>query len=162
MPNPSGQERIATLLRMELEVSNQLLDILQKEYIALSKNDSTTFLELVEKKQTCTEKIQDVEQQLSQFLTQQGYAGNKSDIEKMINTLSSKIKDDTVHTWQSLLGIAQQCKQQNQINGRTINLAQVKTRQAMALLSGSEASPNVYDQSGKTDDNDSTPSIVIV
>jgi len=164
MSHPSDQTptRINTILSTELALSNELLDILQKEYNSLSNNDSAMFLALVEKKQTCAEKIQEVEKQLTQHLASQGYNHNKSDIEKLINTLSPDVKNTTLDTWQSLLNVAQQCKQQNQVNGRTINLTHLKTKHAMALLSGKEASPATYDQSGKTDDNSSSPSIVIV
>ncbi|NOZ53878.1 MAG: flagellar protein FlgN [Gammaproteobacteria bacterium] len=158
----TSRESITAILKAELELSNQLLGILQKEYMALSQNNNAQFLELVENKQTCTEQLQQVEKQLTLFLDQYGYTINKTDIEKCINALPPKNQSAARLTWQSLVNTAQQCKQQNQVNGRTINLARIKTKQALAILSGRETGANIYDQTGKTDDGDNAPSIAIV
>lgn len=149
----------------QLEAMQQLLDLLREEYDALSCRDYTKLIEVVERKQSCTDYLLHNEAKLTAIFKTIGAETDNLHLETYLEKLGNSQADNQalVKNWRVLMSLAEKCKEQNQINGRIINSAKLHTKQLIDIFQGSDNVMGLYNNSGRPDDdNNDNQSIAIV
>ena len=148
---------IKQLLKQALECVARLHNALREEHAALTSNNLTAFEISVEQKLQHTSELEQVEQQLFSLLRNAGYRWDKQGLTDYVASLSSPSERKTIlRSWGNLRQAIVECQQQNQINGRVLNLASVNIRQALNILTGQDSQSKTYSADGKPDKDGKT------
>lgn len=153
---------IKSLLQEAVLQAKQLNIALQAEHSALNRNSLGAFEKAIEAKLLHAKNIELVEQQLFSLLKNSGYNWDKEGINQYIKTLNSPAEQrSTLKLWSNLVETVKACQQQNQINGRILNIASVNIRQALDILTGRDPNSKTYSASGKTNKDSKNNSIAV-
>ena len=162
MTTTAGLENIATLLKLEHSLCQQLHQALVAEYDALKQRDHESFDEIVLKKQEYASKLDDNEKALFDVLASEGFGHSQEGLQAFMDSLTDKPDPHDIKTiWSELHPVLQECQKQNQVNGRILNLSLINVQQAVNLLKGQSGNSGMYNNSGKVDGQDDNHSIAI-
>ena len=153
---------VAELLLSAIAHINSLHESLQDEHQALSSNNLMAFERSVESKISRTSDLESIEKSLFSILNNAGFKMTKKGIADYISTLN-KVSDRKKMSllWQKMASALQECQQQNQVNGRILNMASVNIRQALDVLTGKRGNSKTYSSSGKQSKGDNSNSIAV-
>jgi flagellar biosynthesis/type III secretory pathway chaperone len=162
MASHNSLKIIADLLQEEHGLCQQLLQALNAEFDALKQRDADLFNQVLTKKQAATAQLEQNETALFEILQVEGFSQSKDGLETFFSSLDDKSDQfGILHTWNELRKLIVECQNQNQINGRILNISLVNIQQALNLLNGRDANPGLYNDTGKSDDSDSNQSLAI-
>lgn len=141
---------LAEILNQEIRMASQLKDFLYEEREILSENRLQELAELLPKKAELLQHMAQADQQRTELLKQMGVQGNEAIAEHCSTHSDQRISG----LWAQLNELANECRNENRINGGAIQLASRRNEELMNLLfAGNQAQNNTYDASGKTRQN---------
>jgi len=160
-PDKQSGGGLNDLLKQAQEAVEQLIRALREEYAALTSNNLPGFEAAIHKKIACTSQLELIEQNLFSLLRNAGYSFDKAGLTAYVETLNSPAEKRAIlHHWQQLHDAIAQCQNQNQVNGRILNIASLNIRQALEVLTG-QKSGNTYSANGKPKDGGKGDKIAI-
>ena len=141
---------IEQLLKLDLQHSSRLLELLQQERSTLQQRDSNALAALVEEKDQLIAKLDQSAKLRTQWLQQLGYELNSKSWKALIDQQNSPVIQTL---WQKLESTIKECRDNNEINGRLISRSQQTLTKLLNILRGKRASTQLYGRDGNTDNH---------
>lgn len=141
-------KNLITLLDKTRTLSLELLDVMDAERAALSRQSIATLETIIEKKLSIAQALQAMDKQRDNALTKLGVAPGIAGME----TLLATHPEQQLHaSWQALCEVSQRCKENNLLAGTMIRKNQLVTDQALQVLrKGSVETVQTYGANGTT------------
>lgn len=147
MTDSASQQQLHSLLEAESTLGEQLLSLLQRETTVLEQRDTEALVALTEEKQQLLQVLEEKAAQRSRFLQADGLSQDKAGFEQLLERLGNP--PTSLHLWEKLHGLLEQCQRQNQLNGRLLEAGRRHSQQALSLLlGGQDPNAGLYDQKG--------------
>lgn len=147
MDNSTLMDELNRVLQSEVATAARLLAILQTEQQALADSDAEALEKLLGQKQPLLQLLDLATHEHKSLLTRAGLASDARDIEGFL-TAVDRGGSGVASTWQQLRNTVQQCRDQNQRNGRLAVFQRRKTEQALNILLGSAPNNESYGPDG--------------
>lgn len=162
LPNKLMSGEIKQLLLQAIDRIEKLHLSLEEEYRALSSNNLNAFERSVESKIVHTGDLETIEKSIFSLLKNSGFKMNKQGVADYVATFRSNADKKNITTlWKQMSEALLKCQQQNQVNGRILNMASVNIRQALEILTGKRGAPKTYSSQGKQSKGNNSSSIAI-
>ena len=147
--NPGIQQaQMSKILGQELAASEQLMQLLAAEKMAITGHDIPAFEEAIEMKSSLLERLARYEQERIQLLES---GGMKHDANSMNDYIKSCQGDGRLlQLWHRLLSTAADCRDHNRHNHQLVELFSAHTNKALRVLRGETTEENVYGPDGDT------------
>ena len=134
------------LLDQTLTLTLELLDTLEEERAALSRQHIATFEAVIEKKLGLAQALQAIDQERDSALLKLGVTTGLAGIEAL---LAAHPEPQLHESWQALCKASRRCKEDNLLAGTMIKKNQLVTDQALQVLhQGSVETAQTYTASG--------------
>jgi flagellar biosynthesis/type III secretory pathway chaperone len=149
-------KNLIALLDKTRILSLELLDVLDEERAALSRENIATLESIIEKKLGIAQALQGMDRQRDNALLKLGVAPGLAGMEALLEAHP----EQQLHTsWQALCETSQRCKENNLLAGTMIRKNQLVTDQALQVLrQGSIETVQTYGANGTTpQQSQSTP-----
>ncbi|MCU7806709.1 MAG: flagellar protein FlgN [Candidatus Thiodiazotropha sp. (ex Semelilucina semeliformis)] len=143
--NPEAQSAFIDLLRLEIEQTQRLLDLLQQEYQLLQAAPSEALKKLQTEKKIQLEAVEKSATKHRQFLLKQGLTADRQGTETFIDD-----NTELLGAWKQYLTLLEKCQKQNDINGGAVELNQRQVNQALSILLGMGNANKTYGPSGES------------
>ncbi len=127
-----------------------LLATLQEEFRALSRPDAVTIEEIVARKRELIARLEDESARRAVMLRAAGYADGTADMREWLGQVDNTPDRRILRLWQDFTVMLRKCQQQNQINGRVIDVNRRRVHDALCILRGTELDSGLYDPRGST------------
>lgn len=156
LPLHGQRTELIRLLQREIECAGNLLESLEREYLALAQHQTTALEEVIADKQGKIRQLESIGQQRETLLAS---INMTADIWQ--NKAGSGFDGDTQLSafWQQLMSLATKCQAKNRINGSIVEVGYQQSRYALDILQGIPFSPELYDDSGQTTKSNKTHSL---
>lgn len=141
------QHRLIDLLQLELTQADQLQQILEREFQALSDKDPDLIHEVSRNKLAQMRQLEQIMEQRGRFLDTLGVKQAKEGVDFLIRDLPEGHPLSTI--WQRLLEAGSRLQRQNEINGNLVAQAQRHTKKALDILCGRLDLPSTYGPEGE-------------
>jgi len=141
---PQPHHDLNSLLTKNCQLTAQLLLILEKERIALEKNDPDAIYTTTEEKRSL---VSDLETQRKEL------PKNRQEMEYWIGQQSGENQKNLNKLWTQLCEQLRQCETLNAINGRIVTVSHNNVTRTLSVLSGNQNHGETYDAQGKTNPN---------
>ncbi|MNO92105.1 FlgN protein [compost metagenome] len=135
------------LIEHDIAPMEELLDLLQKEAVALHGRDMPLLEQILARKQSLIILLEQHGQRRSQLLTSLGLTADRAGVQAV--AAQSPHGDLMLRHLDMLSALMDNCQQVNETNGRIIQVQQHVTANQMRILMGGE-SPSLYDSRGTT------------
>ncbi|MCB1859056.1 MAG: flagellar protein FlgN [Gammaproteobacteria bacterium] len=139
---------LSQLLSQELAVAGDLLQVLDHERDALTREDPQGIEATTMDKQQLMVQLRELLTRRDAFLMERGYSTGKPGMDAILKELAADLSDDTQTLWQSLGQVAGKLRDSNDTNGILVSLAQRQTRQALEILTGRTGQQQTYGPGG--------------
>lgn len=153
---PSAQQQkslseniLSTILEQEQLCLDQVIQLLKTENMAIVERDINSMDHLLDKKLPLLSKLEQLDIQRQHFYEQQtGFSYHNTAFSHFIEQQCS----ESVQTlWQAVKEKLPECKTQNELNGRIINIKKNNTEQILQILLGRPANNSpTYSHLGQT------------
>ena len=153
---PSAQQQkslseniLSTILEQEQLCLDQVIQLLKTESMAIVERDINSMDHLLDKKLPLLSKLEQLDIQRQHFYEQQtGFSYHNTAFSHFIEQQCS----ESVRTlWQAVKEKLPECKSQNELNGRIINIKKNNTEQILQILLGRPANNSpTYSHLGQT------------
>ncbi|MCU7835691.1 MAG: flagellar protein FlgN [gamma proteobacterium symbiont of Taylorina sp.] len=147
--NFSSDALLHSILQQEYNCLNQILQILCEENIAIVNRETNVMGSLLDKKTHLLSKLDQLDKQRQHFFEQAS--------EQPYNTqgfslfIQQQTSEELITLWQEIKIQLSQCRKQNEISGRVINIRKENTEQILQLLLGRPANNlQTYSHLGQT------------
>ena len=142
------REQLEHLLKREAECVEALALTLVQEYETLKRHDADNLDKVVGLKEQQLNEMNTLAAERAALLQQAGFSADKSGF-------TTALEADTTGTlrslWQNVEEGLEKCQQQNQLNGKLLDVSKQQTQELLSLLLGKESSGSgLYDQRGNT------------
>ncbi len=141
-----NHSNIQTLLAEDVAACQALLKLLQSEREALKLRDHQALETIIQNKVTHLQRLETSANTRSQW-AQQLNADGKTQEEQWQNLIGEQAPK-TALLWQDLKGLLDQCKHENEVNGKILARNQKTFTRLMNILRGQTASTNLYNNKG--------------
>jgi flagellar biosynthesis protein FlgN len=142
----SQQQQLEQILLAEEQQAAELVTLLEQERDALAQRDANSLLQVVAEKESSLAQLDSFASERASLLQQAGYSPDRDGFLAMLDGEPSGCLQER---WQAVETLLKRCRQQNQINGKMLDISQVQTRQLLSVLLGRENGGNeLYDQNG--------------
>jgi flagella synthesis protein FlgN len=145
-------EQLQVLTKQVTAQSNfaqQLLENMASEHVALLAADADSLDIVIDEKQALLKQLEAGLAAITQSISKHGFAADFSGFDALLQQLP---ENTPLHRqWERLQELADECKQQNEVNGSIVSLKQRHIRQALDILKGAPPSKNTYDKQGTID-----------
>jgi len=140
------QQQFERILLDEEQQATGLVALLEQERDALARREVDNLLRVVAEKETSLTRLDGFASERASLLQQAGYSPDRDGFLAMLDAEpSGRLRK----LWQAVETLLKRCRQQNQINGKMLDISQIQARQLLALLLGRESGSNeLYDQNG--------------
>ena len=147
--NTSIEKELTSILQQEQQCLEQIIQILTTENSAILERETTSLDSLLDKKLILLSQLEQLEKQRQNFFEQQtGISYKHSDFSHFIKQHPSQ---DIQDLWQMIKVKLPECKKQNELNGRMINIRKENTEQILQILLGRpQNTPQTYSHLGQT------------
>lgn len=135
------------LIEDDIAPLQELLDLLQKEAIALHGRDMPLLEQILARKQSLIILLEQHGQRRSQLLGSLGLSADRAGVQAL--AAQSAHGDTMLQRLDMLSQLMDSCQQVNQTNGRIIQVQQQTTANQIRILQGGD-SPSLYDSRGGT------------
>lgn len=139
-----------TLLELfndDIRTAEQLLELIESEFQALTERDLTQLQEILGKKQPLLALLDQHAKARSQILTNLNLGTSREGLKALADTVPEG--QQLLEQGDQLNVLLEQCRTGNERNGRLIRTSQKSTSAMLNLLHGSDT-PNLYDKRGST------------
>ena len=141
---------MSMLLKQETELTQQLSDLLDTEYTAITGKDFPSFEQTIDEKSTTVEQLDLLEQERIALLEMAGYKPGPDGILYFMQWCDPG--QDISPLWEQLLALAGRCRGQNRRNHQLIEICSRHTRETLCILRGEDPQQELYGRNGDTDD----------
>lgn len=124
-------KNLIALLDQTKILSLELLDVLDEERAALSRENIATLETIIEKKLDIAQALQEIDSQRDDALVKLGFAPGLLGMEAL---LSAHPQRQLHEHWQALRDVSQRCKENNLLAGTMIKKNQLAAEQALHIL----------------------------
>ena len=135
------------LIEDDIGPAQQLLQLLQDEYVALHGRDMPVLENILAYKQSLVVLLDQQGRRRSELLTGLGLPPDRTGVEKLAS--QSHLGAQLLQQLDVLGNLLNECKTINERNGQSIVLQQATTANQIRILMGGEA-PSLYDSRGST------------
>lgn len=132
--------QLSELILSQQQLASKLKSLLEQEQLLLTTEETQQMLAVVEQKEIIAKQMTSTQNQLNTLALQYNRADPDQRLVKLIQAVDES--GELFQQWESLLEIAQSCKQLNEANGSTINLKQRYTENGLAILRGQSSNHN--------------------
>ncbi|MDF1831756.1 MAG: flagellar protein FlgN [Porticoccaceae bacterium] len=141
-------KNIIALLDQAKTLSFELLNVLDEERAALSRENISTLETIIEKKLGIAKALQEMDSLRDNALVKLGFAPGLAGMEALLAAHPQQQLNDT---WQALCDVNRRCKENNLLAGTMIRKNQLVTDQALQVLRhGSIETEQTYSAKGTT------------
>lgn len=130
--------QLCTLISEQTQSAGELFALLQKEYDALKENDVEAIENVAEQKNRIVDSIQQLGRQRQQLVQDYGFSPGNASRTEFLGSFGSTTTEDLSRRWENLDIKIRECQDQNQVNGRLIEVSQQHVHRALSLLRGEE------------------------
>ena len=140
-------ENLLQLIIDDLEPTQQLLDLLKEESLALYGRDMPLLEEILARKQSLIVLLEQHGKKRSQILISLGLPADQDGLAQLAS--HSSVGDQLLAQSKELNQLLAQCQEANLLNGQSIQLQQATTANQLRILHGGEP-PALYNAQGST------------
>jgi flagellar biosynthesis protein FlgN len=142
----SQQQQFERILLEEEQQAMRLVNLLERERDALASRQVDELLQVVAEKESSLTRLDGYASERASLLQQAGYSPDRDGFMALLNAEpSGRLRE----LWTAVETLLKRCRQQNEINGKMLDIGQIQARQMLALLLGRESGGNeLYDQNG--------------
>ncbi|AGZ36265.1 flagellar protein FlgN [Pseudomonas sp. SWI6] len=135
------------LIEDDIAPTQELLELLEKEALALHGRDMMVLEHILARKQSLIVLLEQQGQRRNQLLTQLGLSPDRAGVQALAAQSSN---GEIIMQQLDVLGqLLDACKKVNETNGRIIQMQQHTTANQIRILNGGD-SPSLYDSRGTT------------
>ncbi len=142
-------QQLLTVLQAEHNSAQQLLAILNKERQLLISSESDEILQMAALKQTLLAELEQLARQQEIILQTEGFSAGKSGLEAFIANQTPNNAQQLNNVLDELRATANQCRDNNQINGGIVNVNRQYLHRALSLLRGRNNEVTAYGPGGE-------------
>lgn len=143
------QQSLEAVLTGEIQCTEQLLRSLESERTALAGRDMAALARSTEQKLEYTQRLEALEREREQLLSELGFCGNPADLGEWFGNLPQAAPG--LHKlWQQILANTEACRTSNLANGGILEANRQHVEQALSILRGQIGSTSLYDPNGGT------------
>lgn len=135
------------LIEDDIAPTQELLELLEKEALALHGRDMMVLEHILARKQSLIVLLEQQGQRRNQLLTQLGLSPDRAGVQAL--AAQSSNGEIIMHQLDVLGQLLDACKKVNETNGRIIQMQQHTTANQIRILNGGD-SPSLYDSRGTT------------
>jgi flagella synthesis protein FlgN len=138
------------MLSKDLQAAQQLFNILESEGQAIQERDQTQLHELIARKQGLIKQLENSAQQKTVWL-KLPVGSSEEEQHRRWDQLMKKANDPKLsQLWEDFQQRLQDCKAQNEVNGKVIARGQNTLKQLLSILRGRQQveAPKLYNQAG--------------
>lgn len=148
--------KLSALIRQQSDCASELLGLLERERTLLTEGSPEEIATLVDEKERIGSAMASIQENLLSTAAQHSHPHTDSGLVDCINR--NDRDGELKQQWASLLRIAENCKNLNEINGATINLKRRYTENSLAILHGQTTTGrgSVYSKRGATSSESSS------
>ncbi|MDV5860862.1 flagellar protein FlgN [Pseudomonas mendocina] len=129
----------------DIGTAEQLLELIDNEFQALSERDLTRLDSLLSEKQPLLALLQQHGSERSRLLQDAGLSADRDGLTALAG--NSSVGDQLLERSEALSTLLQRCQEGNLRNGRLIRANQASVRSVLGILRGGET-PGLYDSRG--------------
>ena len=144
------QPGLFELFEAALRDAALLLATLQEEFRALSRPDTVTIEEIVARKRELVMRLENESARRAATLRTAGFADGTADMGEWLSQADNTPDRRIFRLWQDFTVMLCKCQQQNQVNGRVIDVNRRRVHDALCILRGTEFDSGLYDPRGST------------
>jgi flagella synthesis protein FlgN len=133
------------LFTSDIGTAEQLLELIDNEFQALSERDLTRLDSLLSEKQPLLTLLQQHGSERSRLLQDAGLSADRDGLTALAG--NSSVGDQLLERSEALSTLLQRCQEGNLRNGRLIRANQASVRSVLGILRGGET-PGLYDSRG--------------
>lgn len=145
------QPSLETILRQEVECSQNLVQCLEAERNALTHRDHDSLENTTKDKTRLTGILEDLETQREQAIAKLGYSADAKGLRQYFSTLPEH--SELPALWSTLLTNISACRDGNLANGGILEAGRQHVEQALSILRGQSGTPSIYSSEGNTSAN---------
>lgn len=135
------------LIEDDIAPTHELLDLLQKEAVALHGRDMPVLEQILARKQSLIVLLEQQGQRRNQVLTSLGLSADRAGVQ--VVAAQSPNGELIMQQLDVLTQLMDACQKVNETNGRIIQMQQNATANQIRILNGGD-SPSLYDSRGAT------------
>jgi flagellar biosynthesis/type III secretory pathway chaperone len=142
------KDRIATVLKQQIDAAGALQGLLNQERAALESRDLETFDKIITQKQAQVAQLDDLERARNKLVQQAGFPGEPEKFNEYLSALGqgSALSQQS----EQLKALLSECFQLNRINAGMVELSYHYLNQSLAVLRGTEGhQKDTYGPQGK-------------
>lgn len=143
---PRQPQQLASLLSAEIACAQDLLQILEQEYQALTQAQTDQIESISAAKQQQMQQLQQRLLERDRFLLRLSLAPGKRGMDLYLKQTPPQHHSQSL--WEELQALARRLREQNEINGGIVSLGQRYVQQALNLLTGRSSSGDTYGPAG--------------
>lgn len=147
-------QRLLDLFAKDIHTAQQLLELLEQEFTALSERNLDTLQALLAQKQTALQLLSQHSTERGQLLSANNVTADQQGLLKL--AANSPLQAQLIDNSQQLNELIEQCQQANLRNGRLIRSNQVSVNSMLDIIRGADA-PTLYDKSGSATSSSKLP-----
>ncbi len=149
MPLPSdGQRELADVLSTEKLCLLRLKQSLEHEQTALETRQTDALKQAVTDKKNTLNETARLQKRRAHLLQQYGFSNDDSGISRCIASCSPSLSKELHLLWKQMYTLTEQCRNQNLINGRILELNDRCIRQTLAILTNGTQPVELYSSQG--------------
>lgn len=139
---------LESILRQAAECSEQLVDCLEAERLALMKRDLEALGEAISDKTRLTAMLETLDAQRQQALGKLGYTADEPGLKACFASLPADSALPAL--WDRLMINIGKCRNSNIANGGVLESSRQHVEQALGILRGQHGTPTLYSAEGNT------------
>lgn len=140
-----SDQRLLELFLNDIGTAQQLLDVLEQEFSALSARELTQLQELLTHKQPLLRMLEIHATERSKLLLQSHFSADPEGLQQFAAT--SKLNSELLSSSTQLSQLIEQCQDANLRNGRLIRSNQTSVSSMLNIIRGNDT-PKLYDKTG--------------
>lgn len=155
---PSG--KLLPLFQEITSYLKQLLNALNSEHQALSKNNFQSIDIIAKEKIVLMEQLEDLNKERLDLLNAAGFDASTESVEEFLKKTNSPRTPLVQSSWKEISNLTDKCEKQNDINGIVIENNRQHTENALSILQGKQQSTELYTNKGAPIKTTKTPTLI--
>ena len=140
------QTKVTDFINQEIALMTALAELLQKESTALLDNEISALNQFTQEKSILVNQVNELEKQRAMQLSALGFANTLDGIALFLDHAG----DEVQASWQQLLKITEQARENNRSNGLLINRRLQQSQAGLDALQQNNPAGNLYGPSGQS------------
>ena len=143
-------DAIETIFRYQIDAFAIFRDVLLREHTALTQRNFKVINDCVTEHAQCVAQLEKLDHDFKAVLKQASAAQEVKTVDHILATLPQIHRSRLQAQWAALLNLVAECRDQNAVNSRLINVNRLNTEAALRVLKGLASVPTAtYSPDGK-------------